>query len=253
MADKAKSFGQKFTELLDTAVSRDEVVELSRELIETVKKVGAALKEENTKYQGGLDASLRDALATLEQSKQELSAAVNENKEITKSEARTLKRYIDYEIQNLKGLLDGVAADIPDLAPLQTDYTARIAEVEKRIPVLPKERDYSTEINASKEELRAEIAALKQEIASRPVGGVTNARIQQAFKYILKTEQPVGAINGVNLTYTLSQPIFAILSMSLNGETIAQLPNYTINGNTFTFSTALPSDYSGKDWEVKFI
>lgn len=84
-------------------------------------------------------------------------------------------------------------------------------------------------------------------------GGVTNLRIQQAFKQILKTESPTGAIDGVNLTYTLSQPIFAIFSMSINGEVIAQLPNYTISGRTFTFSTALPADYSGRDWEVKYI
>jgi DNA repair exonuclease SbcCD ATPase subunit len=251
--NKPKQFGEMLIETLNGAVSREEVVALGKELADTIKKVGQVLNEKTAQHSAELDTALKSALQTLEQSKQELSASVNENKEITKSEARTLKRYIDYEIQNLKGLLDGVAADIPDMDQHASAVAERIAEVEKRIPVLPKERDYSTEINASKEELRAEIAALKQEIASRPVGGVTNARIQQAFKYILKTEQPVGAINGVNLTYTLSQPIFAILSMSLNGETIAQLPNYTINGNTFTFSTALPSDYSGKDWEVKYI
>ncbi len=84
-------------------------------------------------------------------------------------------------------------------------------------------------------------------------GGITNMRIAQAFKYILKTEQPVGDIDGVNTTYSLSQPIFAILSMSINGEVIAQLPNYTINGRNFTFGTALPADYAGLDFECKYI
>lgn len=84
-------------------------------------------------------------------------------------------------------------------------------------------------------------------------GGVTNMRIQQAFKYILKTEAPVGAINGSNTAYTVSQPIFAVLSFSLNGETIAQLPNYTIKNKTITFSSALPAAYSGKDFEIKYI
>lgn len=84
-------------------------------------------------------------------------------------------------------------------------------------------------------------------------GGVTNLRIIQAFKYILKTEQPTGDIDGVNTEYTVTQPIFAILAFSLNGEVIAQLPNYTIAGKTITFSTALPAAYSGKDFEVKYI
>lgn len=83
--------------------------------------------------------------------------------------------------------------------------------------------------------------------------GVTNMRIAQAFKYILKTEAPTGAINGSNTAYTVSQPIFAVLSFSLNGETIAQLPNYTISNKTITFSSALPAAYSGKDFEIKYI
>lgn len=84
-------------------------------------------------------------------------------------------------------------------------------------------------------------------------GGVTNARIAQAFKYILKTEAPSGDIDGANTSYTVTQPIFAVLAFSLNGEVIAELPNYTVNGNTITFSSALPAAYSGKDFEVKYV
>ena len=84
-------------------------------------------------------------------------------------------------------------------------------------------------------------------------GGVTNMRIAQAFKYILKTETVQGTIDGVNTAFTVSQPIFAILSLSLNGEVVAQLPNYTINGRTITFSSAIPADYSGLDFECKYI
>ena len=98
-----------------------------------------------------------------------------------------------------------------------------------------------------------EIEELKKRPTGTGGGGVSNARIQQAFKYILKTEAPVGDINGVNTSYTVSQPIFAVLAISLNGETIAQLPNYTISGKTITFSSALPSVYSGKDFEIKYI
>lgn len=95
---------------------------------------------------------------------------------------------------------------------------------------------------------------LEEKISTIPRGSaVTNMRIAQAFKYILKTEQPVGDINGVNTIYTLSQPIFAIMSVTINGEVVAQLPNYNISGNKITFSSALPAVYSGKDWEIKYI
>lgn len=106
------------------------------------------------------------------------------------------------------------------------------------------------------QELREEIKRLEEEIKRRPTqvtGGVTNARIQQAFKYILKTEAPTGDIDGVNTTYTVTSPIFAVLTFSLDNQVIEQLPNYTINGNTIEFSTALPAAYSGKDFEIKYI
>lgn len=111
-----------------------------------------------------------------------------------------------------------------------------------------------TAIKSLEEKLDKLRRETKKTLSNIPRGGGTSAiGVAQAFKYILKTEEPTGDIDGVNTTYTVTQPIFAILSMSLNGETIAQLPNYTINGKTITFSTALPAAYSGKDFEIKYI
>jgi len=77
--------------------------------------------------------------------------------------------------------------------------------------------------------------------------------VAQAFKYIAHTEEPTGLIDGVNLTYTVLVDIWWIAGFTLNGENIAELPNYTFINKTITFSTALPAAYSGKDFEVKYI
>ncbi len=91
-------------------------------------------------------------------------------------------------------------------------------------------------------------------IESLPRGGGTSAMgVRQAFKLIAHTEQPTGLIDGANLTYTLKNDVWWLAGFTLNGEQIAQLPNYTIAGRTITFATALPADYSGKDFEVKYI
>lgn len=87
-----------------------------------------------------------------------------------------------------------------------------------------------------------------------PRGGGTSAMgVAQAFKNILHTEEPVGDIDGVNTTYTVSHTIFAVLAFSLSGEVIPQIPNYTIAGKTITFSPALPAAYAGRDFEIKYI
>jgi len=101
--------------------------------------------------------------------------------------------------------------------------------------------------------LEEDLEELRRMSRTATGGGVTNLRIQQAFKYILKTEAPVGLINGSNTTYTVSQPIFAVLAFSISNAVITQLPNYTISGNTITFAVALPSAYSNRDFECKYI
>jgi len=102
------------------------------------------------------------------------------------------------------------------------------------------------------EKLEEEIEELKKRKWLRG-GGTSAMGIANAAKYFVKTEKPVGDINSVNKTYALSKPIFAVLSMSLNGEFIARLPNYSINGKTIIFTEAIPIDYATKDWEVVYI
>ena len=138
---------------------------------------------------------------------------------------------------------DGVDGSLKEIAPQEVRDLLELLQDEERLSM-----DAIKDLNDTLKRLEEKII-----VSNKGGGGVTNMRIQQAFKYILKTEAPVGSIDGVNLSYTVSQPIFAILSMSINGETIAQLPNYTISGKTFTFTTALPASYSGKDWEIKYI
>lgn len=84
-------------------------------------------------------------------------------------------------------------------------------------------------------------------------GGVSAGAVAHAFKYIAHTEEPVGAINGVNTTYTVKNDIWWIAGFTINGEQIAELPNFTYVNKTITFSVALPAAYSGKDFECKYI
>lgn len=254
--EKAQPFGQRFLKMLDEAVSREEVVELSKELVETMKKVSAALDEKTTKHSDDMTSRHEQHMAQMQEATNQLMQAVAENKEITKSEARTITRMLQYEVKRLEDLIEDVRSEIPDLAHVQADYTARIDDVGRRIPVLPQQRDYSEEITSSKEELKAEIEALRTELRNRPIargGGTSAMGVAQAFKYIAHTEQPSGLINGSNTVYTVKNTIFWIAGFTLNGEQIAELPNFTYSGKTITFSSALPAAYSGKDFEVKYI
>ena len=123
--------------------------------------------------------------------------------------------------------------------------------------------DKLEEIDNEKEKLR--ISAIQDlekrldELEKRPIGkgggGTSAIGVARAFKYIAHTKQPTGVIDGVNLTYIVPgiSTIWWIAGFTLNGENIAELPNFTYSGATITFASALPAAYSGKDFEVKLI
>lgn len=170
---------------------------------------------------------------------------------------KRLREYTDgaskKTIEKLETQFNELRVDLAYVESLIKDYDdtslrRELSELRSSIPELPEAFD-PTPIFRKLKELEDKLNTAPKVVQ----GGVTDMRIRQAFKYILKTEAPVGAIDGLNLSYTLSQPIFAILAFSLNGEVIAQLPNYTVHANTITFSTALPAVYSGKDFECKYI
>lgn len=206
------------------------------------------------------------AIARLGEMVQQLKAELKD--QTAKNADATLKKLeadlsaIKAELAQDRATIAAKLAEVKDGDDADEEYVIEQATQN----ILPVVTEHATEMEVEMNKLGEQIAAIDEfvrdvekkieDLKKRPTGtgtGVTNMRIQQAFKTILKTEQPVGDIDGANTSYTVSQPIFAVFAFSLNGEVIAQLPNYTINGNTITFSEALPAAYSGKDFEVKYI
>jgi hypothetical protein len=237
-AQFVESFENVVNLVLKVEKKNSDFIDEAKQMIENIKTHVRGLSEEDFK---GLKSDMLSEVGML-------SAKLD-----------TQQKQIEQKMAQLRDGLDGVSPDVDEVARAAAEL---IKLPEYRAPIMdgPQEIRDKLETLQGTERLKIDaIDALREELdalKARPTGrggGTSAMGVAQAFKYILKTEQPVGDIDSANLTYTLKQPIFAILSMSINGETIAQLPNYTIKGKTFTFATALPSAYSGKDWEVKYI
>lgn len=219
------------------SITIEDVKPLFQTLITAFKEAHKVLKESADIHNATLSEKVAKNLALIEKKQAEIESIA--------TTTTNLQSSMETKIREMFEELEDELPEEYDDAEVKTELVA----IREAINNIPKYDD--TEIKQRIKELEEKIDERIKRLTT--TGGVTNARITQAFKYILKTEEPVGDIDGVNLTYSVSQPIFAILSMSLNGETIAQLPNYTIAGNTFTFSTPLPAAYSGRDYEVKYV
>ena len=256
--DKKKEKLELYKKLIesDTSVTRDEL----KEFIDTVITIIKTAK-------GHFDDISRSNVSRLEKEVEKMRGEQSDMKAGVSSETKQM-------MKKCKEMCDEVMThkpkdgETPDVEKLEADVVKNVLEEIKpliptveqvafNLPKVGKSIRDSLELLQGDERLdKSAIKGLEDEfkgVREALSAGVTNMRIQQAFKYILKTEAPVGLINGSNTVYTVNSDIFAVFSMSINGETIAQLPNYTIAGKNITFSSALPSAYSGKDFEIKYI
>lgn len=254
---------ETMADVFDVKGSMEEIVKVIQYLINLVEETNKNVKRQSEKIVADEFQIHLEKLQSLY--KEAINDSRNNNTEQFNTLKARLKESFDNEVKLLKETaekfkqeklkeIELLSQKIDDIEPV--DKEAIIKETLSRVPKVEKDKEIS-QIRGIISVLNEEVEKLKEiinEVKERPTAsGVSNLRIQQAFKYILKTEAPSGAIDGVNTEYTVSQPIFAVLSFSLNGEFIAQLPNYTISGRKIIFSSAIPSVYSGKDFEVKYI
>jgi len=148
----------------------------------------------------------------------------------------------------LANIHDGIDADEEAMIERLTALIPEVPTFEIPEEITNTIKDLEVENEKQQEEI--------EELKKRPIGrggGTSAMGVAQTFKYIAHTEAPTGAINGSNTTYTVLVDIWWIAGFTLNGENIAELPNYTFINKTITFSSALPAAYAGKDFEVKYI
>lgn len=238
---------KKLLELVNEGLTREEFLKSFKQVINQVLKIETqALKKINTAIKGLEDGNNTSNKAILDDFKG-LKAEVDIMYKDTLKDLKDGLNFLEKKAKKIKSGKDGTDG-INGSDGKDADEEKIIKEVLDKIEIPEKEIGIE-EVGG----LRNELEELRK-IKTKGGGGNSAIAIANAAKYFIKTEKPGGTIDGTNKAFTVSKPrIFAILSMSLNGEHIAQLPNYTITGNTITFSEAIPSSYSGKDWEIVYI
>lgn len=231
-----------------TSEQAKQFVNLLVGVIKTAKETFSSTTSSNSK-------AINNAISRMEEAVSDMSKALSSTTKDLSKQIKDAKKEANNELNDVIVQFNKEIEQLEEKIPEQVDLSPLLTQIEEVKSMIPDMPAMQSKMDDLYKKLLEEFNKFKDEqiSAQRAAGGVSNIRIQQAFKYILKTEAPVGLINGSNTQYTVTQDIFAILSMSLNGETIAQLPNYTIAGKKITFSTALPAAYSGKDFEVKYI
>lgn len=67
------------------------------------------------------------------------------------------------------------------------------------------------------------------------------------------SDTPSGAINGSNVTYTLSRTPKSILTLTINGQYLHPVADFSVTGNTITLTSPLDSSLSGKSFTCVYV
>jgi len=259
---------KEMLKIANDGLSREEFLESFKKVIDHILKTEIKLIEKidfKTKAEKEKMEALRKEFSqVIDQAKKESDSTLGGFRKRTMEAINKLftRNEVNKKLKNILKAADTKIIEVDNTMATVTSGTDGIdgidgkdADVEKIIKeVLDKIEIPEKEIGIEDVgNLRDELEELRK-IKTKGGGGVSAMGVAQAAKWIVKTEEPSGTIDGANTAFTVSKPrIFAILAMSLNGEFIARLPNYTIAGNTITFSEAIPAAYDGKDWEIVYI
>lgn len=249
--------------LQENIVTKEEFAKAVDELLKTVKlyaeKKNSELKKEADEYLADFEDKTSKILGKIKKAADDQTNSFEGG--IVKRLNKAIKEQEDgmnYLRDKVRGLKDGQDADeeniinevirrLSENEPEDKEETPE--EIRNKLELLQgEERLDKSAINGLVEELEQ-----IRQIKSSRGGGVSAIGVAQAFKFIAHTEAPSGDIDGVNTTYTVKNAIFWVAGFTLNGEQIAELPNFTYSGKTITFGSAIPAAYSGKDFEIKYI
>ena len=269
MPDKLDKLKQILTVLDEDRPSTKEVVAILVEFTKVIKDTKARLTQELADSKGEMSDKVSNALKDIKTAETRIVALSRDAESKIKQAERGLITDIDQvnkqllqEVKNEARRVESLIPKLPDFEGMKRELQDEINITRALIPEVPPHPSPESHREALEglldmdaiNGLLEEFKKVREEIVrnTRRGGGHTDMGIKYTIGRIVKTEAPVGLINGSNKDYTVDQPIHAVLGFMLNGEAIA-LSNYTIAGNKLTFSTALPAAYSGKDFELIYI
>ena len=240
------------------------VVAMKKRNEEEMRQMEAMHEEMMRKLEGGNSEMIESAMQEMKKKMMDMMEPMmekmyTEHEEMMKRMSRQMSEMQSENLKALKEQHEGMKFIYDKVQTMKSGEKGKDADeekiVEKVLEKLPKKDfDFESLKTEIKDTLKNEIENIRKVLQNIPRGGGTSAiGVAQTFKWIAHTEQPTGDINGVNTAYTVKNNIWWIAGFTLNGEQIAQLPNFTYTGRTITFTSAIPAAYSGKDFEIKYI
>jgi Asp-tRNA(Asn)/Glu-tRNA(Gln) amidotransferase C subunit len=272
----------KLMKLVTESINKDDFLKSFQSVIDYVKKI----EKKNNDLIASLENLYKETVQKIDSNALSGLDTVREN--LLKDEEKLFKelnglidihrskiKEIDKRIKSVKDGKNGV--DGKDGKDADEEIIAEIVKKQallEVLPLIPKIDDLLNELPKKGEVFRDSLELITEEedklkitaigyleerlrkLEERPLGkgggGTSDAGVAMSLSRIVSTETPVGLINGINKVYTISRSVNAVLLFSINGMVVHN-SEYSISGNTITFTTALPADLATTSFTITFV
>lgn len=235
-----KKLTRLFALMDEDALTREEFLKQFEKVLNIVKKN----QEDNLKAVEALKNNYNKIIDNLDNKK---NSDISDIKITARKEIGEMIKKYKQELANINQKIDTKLRLVRDgIDGKDADEKAIIKSVLEQIKI-PEELEID-----NIEGLRKELNDIKQMRRLGGGGGISDIGVQMSLSRIIQTETPSGTINGTNKEFTTVAEIGSVLSFAINGMAITD-DEYTISGNTITFTTAIPADLSGKSFRIAYI
>ena len=222
--------------LFKDSVTREELVEVLKALIDSVRQMEARISDSVAQTKAVSDSASVSLRSEVKDIERKLSASLRELESLAGSS-------IQGAVKQLRDELGGEISSVRALIPTLPDYTDRFAEIESKIPSLPPEKlgeDYRNALEAlpdgeklvidAIEGLREELEKVRKEKSVAVGGGIVG---RDLFQDIDLSAQ----LNGVTKTFNIPA-VWNIISVHTSSFPNALRKNidFTYTPQTITFT-----------------
>lgn len=252
-------------------LGKADFVDAFKKVISFIKKIEAKNLKEfqdiNAFLKKFADKIESDNSSDIKKFKDEVSSLVEGQIKVLKKENDDIIKTIKEKLSEIKNgedadeerVISSVLERLPELLTIP-----KIDDLKNDIPVLAEKIRDGLELLQGDDRLALEairdlperLKELEEKIDKKKMlgggGGTSDIGIQMSLSRLIRTETPAGTINGTNKVFTTTAEISSILSFAINGMVIND-DEYTLSGNTITFTSAIPADLSGTSFRIKYI
>lgn len=253
MNDYKRKKLKEFYEELENSITNDDFEAFKKQVMEGIVKGQTLLTKKIEEKQSTKDAEADEVIREIREQGKALLEEMRGEGQLTFSGMKTRA------LEAMNALFNKMRLQ-EKFDVLVSQFVEKLADLDERIQQVPTVEEVASRVVVPQRTITPSDIPGLEEFIKKLIpeqrlgggGGTSAIGVQYAMGRIVKNETPTGAIDGVNLSYTVSEAIHAVFAFSINGQFIAD-DLYTINGRTILFTTALDATLAGTKFRIAYV